>query len=63
MKNFIQIQPSQGSLGQQERVTIKVRLICLFPQDFKQYLVFQVAHFEPKRVLMKGFGVFNSISI
>ncbi len=48
---------------EEEKVVIKIRLIFLFPLELKQYLIFQVAHFEPKRVLMKGFGVFNSIQL
>lgn len=62
MKKFINISPHKGLLkGKDDVEKIKIVIIPAFPFEINEYIILQVAHFEPERINIKGNGVFSSL--
>ncbi len=45
------------------KVRIKLNISPGFPGELTQALIVQIAHFEPEKILIKGFGLFPSLRI
>ena len=63
MKEFIKVVPSKSVLQGGERIKIKVAATPIFPSETVEYLVLQVAHFEPERIAIRINGVLPSLRV
>jgi hydrocephalus-inducing protein len=63
MTEFITFSPAKGTLSGGEKARIRLSMAPGFPGEMHQALVIQIAHFEPERVLIRGFGLFPSLRL
>lgn len=63
MTEFITFSPSKGTLAGGEKAKIRLSMAPGFPGEMLQVLIIQIAHFEPERITIKGFGLFPSLRV
>lgn len=63
MKDFIKVVPSKSVLQGGERIKVKVTISPIFCDEIVEYLILQVAHFEPERIAIRTNGVLPSLKV
>lgn len=63
MCDFISFSPAKGLLSGGDKIKIKLYISPGFPGEFSQSLILQIAHFEPERIYLKGYGLFPSLRL
>lgn len=63
MVDFISFMPSKGVLSGGEKAKVRLFISPGFPGELSQCLILQIAHFEPERIHLKGYGLFPSLRL
>eukprot|EP00940_MAST-03C_sp_MAST-3C-sp2_P002755 g2755.t1 len=62
-EGVISVYPKSGRIFGKERARIVVRFCPILPEHICEHLVVEVGHFEPVEVLVRGVGIYSSVTL
>ena len=63
MADFISFAPLKGILNGGDKTKIRMFIRPGFPGELLQCLILQIGHFEPEKIILKGYGLFPSLRL